>query len=243
MWYDDNVIKHRETGAFYVVKSFLCGYNRTQGGIELKKFIILLLIAMLALGPLTACSNNTSDTNNAIKESEEQKSEADAVKVDKGLLSVEITIPKSLLAPDGGEINYDEIINKAKEDGVKDVVINEDGSITYKMDKAQHDKMMTELRKNVKDTFDELINGEDFPSIKEIKSNESFSEIVVVVDRERFENSLDGIGVLGIVFPSMLYQVFDGAKPDNCKVKVSFKDIATNKIYDTVIYPDALEHN
>jgi len=208
----------------------------------LKKFIILLLIAMLALGPLTACGNNTSNVSNAIKESEEQKSEADAVKVEKGLLSVEITIPKSLLAPDGGEINYDEIINKAKEDGVKDVVINEDGSITYKMDKAQHDKMMTELRKNVKDTFDELINGEDFPSIKEIKSNESFSEIVVVVDRERFENSLDGLGVLGIVFPSMLYQVFDGAKPENCKVIVNLKDIATNEIFNTVIYPDALEN-
>ena len=193
--------------------------NRTQGGIVLKKFIILLLIAMLALGPLTACGNNTSN--------------------------VEITVPRgiiTILAPDSGEINYDEIINKAKENGVKDVVINEDGSITYKMDKAQHDKTMTELRKNVKDTFDELINGEDFPSIKEIKSNESFSEIEVVVDRERFENSLDGIGILGIVFPSMLYQVFDGVDPENCKVIVNLKDIATNEIFNTVIYPDALEN-
>lgn len=204
------------SATFYVAKSFLAGYNRTQGGIVLKKFIILLLIAMLALGPLTACGNNTSN--------------------------VEITVPKSFLAPDSGEINYDEIINKAKEDGVKDVVINEDGSITYKMDKAQHDKTMTELRKNVKDTFDELINGEVFPSIKEIKSNESFSEIEVVVDRERFENSLDGIGILGTVFPSMLYQVFDGVDPENCKVIVNLKDIATNEIFNTVIYPDALEN-
>lgn len=195
-------------------------YNRTQGGIVLKKFIILLLIAMLALGPLTACGNTCGNNTS----------------------NVEITVPKSFLAPDSGEINYDEIINKAKENGVKDVVINEDGSITYKMDKAQHDKMMTELRKNVEDTFDELINGEDFPSIKEIKSNKSFSEIEVVVDRERFENSLDGIGILGIVFPSMLYQVFDGVDPENCKVIVNLKDIATNEIFNTVIYPDALEN-
>ena len=181
--------------------------NRTQGGIVLKKFIILLLIAMLALGPLTACGNNTSNVEITVPNGNNTS-------------NVEITVPKSFLAPDSGEINYDEIINKAKENGVKDVVINEDGSITYKMDKAQHDKMMTELRKNVKDTFDELINGEDFPSIKEIKSNESFSEIEVVVDRERFENSLDGIGILGIVFPSMLYQVFDGVDPENCKVNI-----------------------
>lgn len=51
------------SATFYVVKSFLCGYNKTQGGIELKKFIILLLIAMLALGPLTACGNNTSNVS------------------------------------------------------------------------------------------------------------------------------------------------------------------------------------
>lgn len=242
MWYDDNVIKHRETGAFYVVKSFLCGYNKTQGGIELKKFIILLLIAMLALGPLTACGNNTSNVSNAIKESEEQKSEADAVKVEKGLLNVEITVPKSLLAPDGGEINYDEIVNNAKKEGASDVVINDNGSVTYKMTKAQHKKMMAGIRESVTEAFDELVNDEELPSIKEINPNESFSEIEVVVDRERFENSLDGIGILGIVFPSMLYQVFDGVDPENCKVIVNLKDIATNEIFNTVIYPDALEN-
>ena len=40
------------------------------------------------------------------------------------------------------------------------------------MDKAQHDKTMTELGENVKDTFDELINGEGFSfNQREIKSN------------------------------------------------------------------------
>ena len=67
------------------------------------------------------------------------------------------------------------------------------------------------------------------------------NKIKKAVDRAAFENSLDGFGVLGVVFQAMFYQMYDGVDPNNYRVVVNYKGAETKEIFDTIIYPDVFD--
>ena len=46
---------------------------------------------------------------------------------------------------------------------------------------------------------------------------------------------------MGLGMSGMLYQLFNGVDPDDYKVKINLKDEVTDEVFDSVIYPDALE--
>jgi len=201
----------------------------------LKKMLIAILMSVLLI--LTACSpsnDSNKEEKQAVKETEET---GGALEVDKGLLTVEVTIPATFM--EGEDI--DNVVAEAKKDGTKDVTKNEDGSVTYKMSKAEHKKMMKEMKTNVTTYVEELENDEDFASIQDIKHNGSFSEFTVVVDKAAFENSFDGFATLGLAMSGMYYQAFDGTNADKLNVTVYSEDASTGEIFGTAVYPDALE--
>lgn len=211
----------------------------------MKRILCLVLVLTLISGMLIGCgSNENDDTDKDVSnENVEVKDEGEgSIEVDKKLISVEVTFPESLLAMDDEEIDYDEIINEAeKEEGMLDAVKNDDGSITYKMTKARHTEMMSQLSEDILEAFDDLINDDDFASIKDITSDKKFSKIEVIVDKLEFENSFDGFGIFGIAMQSMFYQVYDGVAPDKYEVEVSLSDVDTNEVFDTIVYPDAFD--
>ena len=47
--------------------------------------------------------------------------------------------------------------------------------------------------------------------------------------------------ILGLGLKSFLYQLFNGANPEDYKVTIPTKDEATQEVFSEVIYPDALE--
>ena len=205
-------------------------------------FTILALLLIV----LTACSSNEEDSNQASSEAsanqteqnEEQNKDDDGkVAVDKGLLSVEITMPASMLESQDTE----EAIASAKEQGVKEVTKNEDGSLTFKMSKSVHKEMMNEIGTSIKETVEETKNSEDYSSIQDITHNDSFTKFTMVVDQETYENSMDGFAALTLGMSGMIYQIYDGADPDKYTVTISLKDQASGEIFDEIVYPDALE--
>ncbi|WP_019241052.1 MULTISPECIES: hypothetical protein, partial [Bacillus] len=191
----------------------------------MKKCMYLLLSLVIVL--LTACSSDDKD---------EKAEKGDKLAVDKGLLNVEITIPASFF--EGQDL--DTVIADAKKDGVSEVTKNDDGSLTYKMSKSKHKELMKELKTNIQKTIDETKNGEDFPSIKDIKANKSYSEFTLEVDQSAFENSMDGFATLTLAMSGMFYQLFDGVDSDDYKVTITLKDQATQKVFNEIVYPDAL---
>ncbi len=190
----------------------------------LKIFLSLLLIL------LVSCSKDEKD-----KASNNKGKNEETVDVDKGLMNVEITLPASTF--EGQDI--DEVIAEAKKDGVKEVIQNEDGSLTYKMSKAKHNEMMKKMGASITESVEEMKNSEDYPSIKDVTNNKSFTEFTVEVDREAYENSMDGFGLLGLAISGMMYQQYNGIDPNENKVKIVLKDHATQEVIDEVIYPDA----
>jgi hypothetical protein len=209
----------------------------------MRNFTYILFILLMTF--LTACSsneqeNNASDGEKSAEQKEAQTKEEtkeEKVEVDKGLLNVEITLPASMF--EGQDI--DTIIASAKGEGVAEVTKNEDGSLTYKMSKSKHKEMMKEFETSILETIEEMKTSGDYVSIKDITHNDSFSEFTMVVDKEEYENSMDGFAALGLGMSGMMYQLYNGVDTNNSKVTISMKDQATEEVFDEIVYPDALE--
>lgn len=190
-------------------------------------FIMVLLL-------LAACSSG----NNAGQEVSENAPDQDGkVEVDKGLLNVELHLPASFF--EGEDI--DEVIAEAKEEGVAEVTKNNDGSLTYKMSKSKHKEMMADMKDGLVEYVDELTTSEDYPSIKEVTYHKSFNEFTVVVDKEVFESGFDGFAALGLGMSGLYYQLFSGANMEGSKVTIHVEDEATGEVFNSIVYPDALE--
>lgn len=201
----------------------------------MKKLLILPLILLLGI-LLVACSQG--DDSGKKKEGADKASE-ETLKVDKGLLNVEVTIPATLYK--GQDI--DSIISEAKNSGIKEVIKNNDGSLTYKMSKSEHKKMMKELKERIVKSVEELKTSEDFASINDVAYNKSFSEFTLTVNKEKFEGSFDALASFGLALAGMYYQLFNGADVEHYKVTVYIKDESNGEVFDTMVYPDELNEN
>ena len=195
----------------------------------MKKLLFGLSMAALLLA---GCGDDE-----AKKESTTDKEEQ-GIEVDKGLLDVELTLPAEFF--DGQ--TPEEIEASAKQQGVKEVKINEDGTVYYKMSKSDHKKMMNELEKSIKESMDELVTSGDAPSFKEIKYNKDFTEFNVKVDREAFENSMDAFMFFTFAMSGSFYNAFDGENMDDLKITVNMIDAATNEVFNTTVFPDDMEN-
>ncbi|WP_423798282.1 hypothetical protein [Neobacillus sp. SAB-20_R2A] len=196
----------------------------------MKKLTSLFLAAMLLF--LVSCSAEKTDKQP--KETEKTKSEA--VNVDKGLLSVTITLPATMFE----DQNVDEVVANAQKEGIT-ATKNADGSVTYKMSKSKHKEMMQEMKTTVIQTINDAKTGKDFQSIKDITYKDDFSEFTLVVDKAAYENSFDGFAALGLGMSGMMYELFNGVKPEEYKVTINIKDQATQNVFDQIVYPDALD--
>jgi hypothetical protein len=63
------------------------------------------------------------------------------------------------------------------------------------------------------------------------------------VDQKAFESGFAGFVELGLGVSAMYYQLFEGVKPDDFKVKIFLKNAATQEVFKTIVYPDAFEHS
>lgn len=194
-----------------------------------KSHVILLLLTFVIL---SACSNDKADLSKV-----DTDDGGKTVEVDKGLMNVEITFPAVLFENQ----NVDDIIENAKAEGVSEATKNDDGSLTYKMPKSVHKKMVEEMEEDIVNLVNETKGSTDFPSIEDITYNKKFSEFTLVVEKEAYENSFDGFASLTLGMSGMYYQVFNGEKAEDIKVKISVKDEATGEVFHDVTYPDALD--
>lgn len=209
-----------------------------------------LLFLILALLFITACGENSetqeASTSNDVTDTEDpetnepklsEQSSEESIEVDKGLLSVEVTIPSSLIEGEDKE----EIISEAEENGIEEVIENADGSISYKMSKAVHKEMMKEVESGINEYLEELKSSEEFISIEDVTTNKSFSEFTMIVNQESFESSFDGFAALGLGIQGLYYQLFNGVSPDDYEVIINVENVETGEVIDSTVFPEALE--
>lgn len=165
-----------------------------------------------------------------------------AVDVDEGITDVTITLSAEmveLLLQNAEESPEDYVERMESEEGVKDVTLNEDGSVSITMTKAKHREMLDGYKETVDEAIATYTDGNETPSVKSIEYNDDMTVFTVTVDKEAYENSLDGFVQFGLGISGMYYQTFSGVETP--QVTIHIVDEATGETFRTVVYPDDLQ--
>ena len=150
------------------------------------------------------------------------------VEVDQGLLSVTVTLPADL-AEGTTQATIDTAIANGE---VQEGQLNDDGTVTYVLSKAQHEESLKQLRV----TVDELVAEENKTNpglYEEVTYNDEMTEFrVVVSDQKTYEQSMSML-TLGLIFGASFYQIFYGVPEEDRNVVVEFVDGTTGDVFDT----------
>jgi uncharacterized protein YceK len=193
-----------------------------------------------ATEPASAPVEQEEDTDGVEPDGAGEGGEADLeglgdVEVDRGLLSVEVTLPPVYFEGQSSE----EILAEARGDGILDVTVNADGSVTYRMSRSKHRELMQEIRTSLSESLDDL--PEDFTSVQEVTVNQDVTEFRIVADQAAYEGSFDSFVIFAIAMQAGMYHLFDGATSDSYRVTIELIDAASGAVFDTVVLPDDFE--
>lgn len=87
----------------------------------------------------------------------------------------------------------------------------------------------------------EITDSGNKPSIQSVENSNNFGEFTIAVNPERYENSFDGVVTLLLGLVGLYYQGYDSRDADDIQVELEMKDAATREVFDTIVYPEALE--
>lgn len=138
-------------------------------------------------------------------------------------------------------MDLDQVIEEAKAEGVKEAVKNDDGSLTYTMSKKHHKEMLTEMGQGIADYTEELVSEGTFASVKAIDFAKDFSEFTLTVDQEAYQGSMDAFAAMGLGIQGMMYKMMQGVPEADQKVTVHLKDESSGDVFDSIVYPDAMQ--
>lgn len=195
------------------------------------KKILCIILSFSLLASLCACGSKNSgptEPSNIPTEADDHSSEVNEssddemgigsigdVGVESGLFDVTITVPADFL--DEG-ITQEDLDAQAKDRGFKSITLNDDGSATYIMTKAQHKEMMDGIKQSIDDSLSEMVGSEDYPSIVSIETNDDYTEYKIVVNTEDV-GLAESFLVMGFYIFSGMYHVFNGTEPGNINVQ------------------------
>ena len=198
----------------------------------MKKLLAIILMAGMLLS-FAACGNTEKTEAPAADSAEEvvQQNTPEAetesgggLEVDRGLFNVTLTIPAEFLDEGKTQADYDV---DAKENGFKSATLNEDGSVTYVMTRAQHEAMMSETRVSIEESLAGMSNNEDFPNFASIDTNADYTEFTVHCTTEELSFT-ESFSVLGFYMIGGMYNAFNGTPTDN--IHVVFVNDATGAV-------------
>ena len=193
-----------------------------------KNLLALLLVTSMLLSACgTTAPVETVDTSATEAPSTETVSNLDAlgdIEVDKKLFDVTITIPADYMGEEATQADLDVT---CAEKGYKSITLNEDGSATYVMTKAQHKEMMDETCALIDQSLNEMIGSESYPNITAIEANEDYTEFVVTTKSAELDMA-EAFSVMGFYIYGGLYAIYNGVEVDNISVK--FVNADTGKV-------------
>lgn len=143
------------------------------------------------------------------------------VQVENGIMTVSLTVPADL-----AQNTTQETIDAGIGTQYQSAVRNEDGSITYKMTKAQHQAMVEQLAMSFDRSLQELVDDENH-MISNITRNDDFTVFDVTLDGTELAMS-DAYTAFGLYMYGDMFGVFNGSRPEH--VIVNYYDPNGNLI-------------
>ena len=198
----------------------------------MKKIITILLVLIMFIS-FTGCSSKSDDSGDAnvsaspkasedsLQNDLDELSKIGEVEVKDGILTVSITLPSSFL----GDVTQEDLDNEAGTSYVS-AKLNDDGSVTMKLTKAQYEEMMREIIEEVDSSINELKDDENC-NITDIKHNDDYSVFDVTLSTSEV-GLYDAFSVIGFYMYGGIYAAFAGNTVD--KIVVNFYDPDGNLI-------------
>ncbi|HHU21888.1 MAG TPA: hypothetical protein GXZ52_00470 [Clostridiales bacterium] len=195
----------------------------------MKKIVAILLTFFLFFG-LTGCGNSPKQAESDSTAQTEQ-TESPKIEVEKELFDVKLNLPASMF--EGQDM---ETVKKdALAEGVHEVIVNDDGSVTYIMSKKQHRAMLEEIDKSISESVTEFLAEEENKAIyKAIEFNKDYTEMTAKVDPAQYV-AFANLNLLGLEFSAVMYQMFSGIK--DAKVKVNIANHSTGEVVESYNFP------
>lgn len=203
----------------------------------MKKLLAFILCVTMVFS-LSACSGNQNEkqnndspdagsSNGNDTQAGDETSQGGNIEVNKNLFDVELTIPADFI----GEGVTQEMLESgiSDNDGIKSVVLNEDGSATYTMTKAAHEEMVNGIKDSIDEALADMINDPDYSFI-EIEHNNDYTKFTVKIDAEEL-GLADSFSVLAFYMYGGMYAAFSGNTADN--IQVDFVNATTGEIIET----------
>jgi len=202
-----------------------------KGRNDMKKVTVLLLAGLLAL---SGCGESRpadetvpEETAQSAKEEEKETEQAvtpeeetvddptwealeslGMVETENGLFYVSITLPAEMA---GTEVTQESIDANAGETYTSGK-LNEDGSVTYKMTKAQHKAMLEQLSKTIDDALKEMSESGEY-AISEVTHNDDFTSFDVKLTGDDL-GFAEGFMTIAFYMYGGMYSIFTGKKKD-----------------------------
>lgn len=199
----------------------------------MKRLVALTAAVALALS-LAACSTapSTADTpaetpaptaapttepDIPLQEAADAISTAEQIEVEDNLFDVTLTLP----ADYASDITEEEIAQQVADGKVHTGTLNDDGSVTYTMSKAQHTALLESIAAELRSTLDDMIGSTDYPNLTAIETNDDFTDFTVYTTTQPGAVGLsDEMSVLIYYTCGKMYGIVSGQEPDNIHVDI-----------------------
>lgn len=204
------------------------------------KRISALAIACAMILSLAGCGGGTSSAGAssvsvAASSSSVASSDAGSVSKDEGLFNVTITYPASFMGEDATQEQLDQDIAESN-GGIRSATLNDDGSATYVMSKAYHDKLLQYMADNINSELNAMVGSEDYPNITAVEATDDFTSFTITTTST--ELSMDeAFSVLSLYFYGGMYGIVAGDQPEN--IHVDFVNADTGEIIESADSSDA----
>ena len=154
-----------------------------------------------------------------------------AVEVDRGLLAVTLVLPSDLIEFVGQGGTPESAITKIGITEFESLVSNPDGSVTIKMSRLEHNRLVAKLESELRDFADEL--GSSGEGITKVTYNRSFTEFDVTIDRSVADESATFWILVGLSLQWSLYALIAGEGTEAGPPVIRFIDAATGQVFET----------
>ncbi len=180
------------------------------------KKITALFLALLFVFALTACGDKTKTDGEAFDGNE----------------TVELVMPEMFFTGESEE----EIIAAAKEEGFRTATVNEDGTVTVTITKAEQQKLIKEYEAEIENTIAEMDKEKDeSQAYIGVEHNKDYSQFDVKVDKDKYTEE-DNFFTLEFAFLGAWRQLLAGTRLDKADTVVNIVDEASGEVLYTDSY-------
>lgn len=138
---------------------------------------------------------------------------------------VEVTLPAEFFE----NSDQEEVVENALAAGVTECIINEDGSVTYRMTKEKHEEMLAAFKESLASGITELLEGEKkVASFTAIEYDDDFTQFDVMVDSAVY-SPWDNFYVLAFYMYGLYYQNFACVDAEDMDVIVRYIDASSGE--------------